>query len=113
MPPFGHAAKALFIAAAESLTPVGSAPYVACVTSIHGRGPAIAAVLAMLAAPLVFSVVALTAAAAVPPMAGGEANRLVKPVPLTAPEALSVVAFTPAGTLEPNAGGEAKLLATN
>jgi hypothetical protein len=54
-------------------------------------------------APLVLlSAVKVPAPGAVPPMAGGEANRLVKPAPETAPEALSVVTAAVEGVVAPN-----------
>ena len=54
------------------------------------------------------SVVNDPAAAAVPPIAGGEARYVLKPVPLTVEDADSVVKLPAAAAVPPIAGGDAK-----
>jgi hypothetical protein len=59
------------------------------------------------AVPATASVLNVPAAAVVPPIAGGEASQLLKPVPLIVEVALSVVKAPAAGAVPPIAGGEA------
>jgi len=54
------------------------------------------------------TVVNVPAAAAVPPIAGGEARYVVKPVPDTVEEADNVVNAPAAAVVPPIAGGEAR-----
>lgn len=58
-------------------------------------------------------VVNLPAAAAVVPIAGGDAKYVENPVPLTVPEADRVVADTLAGVVLPSDGGAAKIVFVN
>ena len=53
-------------------------------------------------------VVKLPAAAAVPPIAGGEARYVLKPVPLTVEDADKVVKLPAAAAVPPMAGGDAR-----
>ena len=66
------------------------------------------AIISVALKPLAFSVVKLPAAAAVPPIAGGEAKYVLKPVPLTVEVADSVVKAPAAGAEPPMAGGLAR-----
>ena len=58
--------------------------------------------------PVASRMVNLPAAGVVPPIAGGEAKYVLKPVPDTVEEAESVVNAPAAGVVPPMAGGEAR-----